>query len=393
MDRSSFPSLFPAHFALPRLLLAALAAAVTCHAADTPIVAVVPVTQGEIYREVSFDAELRPYKEIELHARATGYLDKMLVDAGDVVKEGQLIAALDVPELQFDLQNAQATERRVKADMEKFTAAFEEAHLALTRLESADKAQPNLIAKQDIDSARLRDQSAKAALNSAKEEQNVAAASTKRFQTMLDYTQISAPFAGVITRRYSDPGSLIQAGTSSGSHPLVRLSQVDLLRVAFPVSVSYVAGVKVGDEAEIRIPSLRKNFAAKISRVSQKVETSTRTMEAQIDLPNADNSLIAGVYATVVLKIDRRNNALVLPVEAVARDKGTASVYLINKENKIEAKNITVGTESPTHLEVVEGLAAGDLVMVGSRAQFSHGQSVQPKQVSLPTLDNEKEKK
>lgn len=366
------------------LLLTAIGSGI---AADAPTVAVVPVTKGEIYREVSFDAELRPYKEIELHARATGYLDEMLVDAGDVVKEGQPIAALDVPELKFDLQNAEAGERRAKAEMEKATAAYEEAHLALTRLESADKAQPNLIAKQDIDSARLRDQSARAALNSAKEEQNVAAASTKRFQTLLDYTQISAPFAGVITRRYSDPGSLIQAGTSSGSMPLVRLSQVDLLRVAFPVSVSYVAGVKVGDEAEIRIPSLTKKFAGKITRVSQKVETATRTMEAQIDLPNADNSLIAGVYATVVLKIDRRNDALVLPIEAVARDKGTASVYLITKENKIEAKNITVGTESPTHLEIVEGLAEGDLVMVGSRAQFSHGQSVQPKKVELPTLD------
>lgn len=356
-------------------------------AADAPTVAVVPVTKGEIYREVSFDAELRPYKEIELHARATGYLDRMLVDAGDVVKEGQLIAALDVPELKFDLQNAEATERRAKADMEKFTAAYEEAHLALTRLEAADKAQPNLIAKQDIDSARLRDQSARAALNSAKEEQNVAAASTKRFQTMLDYTQISAPFAGVITRRYSDPGSLIQAGTSSGTAPLVRLSQVDLLRVAFPVSVSYVAGVKVGDEAEIRIPAMGKKFPGKITRISQKVETATRTMEAQIDLPNPDRSLIAGVYATVVLKIDRRSDALVLPIEAVARDKGTASVYLITKDHKIEAKNITVGTESPTHLEIKEGLAEGDLVMVGSRAQFSHGQSVQPKQVELPTLD------
>lgn len=367
-------------------LLAAFAVA-ELQAADAPIVAVVPVTKGEIFREVSFDAELRPYKEIELHARATGYLDKMLVDAGDVVKEGQPIAVLDVPELKFDLQNAEASERRAKAEMEKATAAYEEAHLALTRLEAADKAQPNLIAKQDLDSARLRDQSARAALNSAKEDQNVVAASTKRFQTMLDYTQISAPFAGVITRRYSDPGSLIQAGTSSGTAPLVRLSQVDLLRVAFPVSVSYVAGVKVGDEAEIRIQSLTKKFAAKITRVSQKVETTTRTMEAQIDLPNADNSLIAGVYATVVLKIDRRSDALVVPIEAVARDKGTSSVYLITKENKIEAKNITVGTESPTHLEIKEGLAEGDLVMVGSRAQYSHGQSVQPKQVELPKMD------
>ncbi len=370
------------------LLGVILASPPATKAAEIPVVAVVPVTRGEIYREVAFDAELRPYKEIELHARATGYLDKMLVDAGDVVKEGQLIAELDVPELEFDLQNAEAAERRAKAGVESATAAYQEANLALTRLESADKAQPNLIAKQDVDSARLRDQSVKAALNAAREEQNVAAASTKRFQTLLSYTKITAPFDGVITRRYSDPGSLIQAGTSSASLPLVRLSQVDLLRVAFPVSVSYVASVKVGDEALIRIPSLRKEFSGQITRASQKVETSTRTMEAQIDLPNPDRALIAGVYATVMLKIDRRNDALILPLEAVTREKSTASVFLITKENKIEARNITAGTESPTHLEIVDGLAEGDLVMVGSRAQFFHGQSVQPKQVELPTLDH-----
>ncbi len=362
----------------------------TIPAADAPAVAVVSVTRGEIYREVAFDAELRPYKEIELHARATGYLDKMLVDAGDVVKEGQLIAELDVPELKFDLQNAEAAERRAKAGVESATATYEEANLALTRLEAADKAQPKLIAKQDVDSARLRAQAARAALSAAREEQNVAAASTKRFQTLLDYTRIAAPFAGVITRRYSDPGSLIQAGTSSGSLPLVRLSQVDLLRVAFPVSVSYVASVKVGDEAVIRVASLKKEFQDRITRVSQKVETSTRTMEAQIELPNADRSLIAGVYATVMLKIDHRNDALVLPLEAVTREKSTASVYLITKDNKIEARNITLGTESPTHVEIADGLAEGDFVMVGSRAQFYHGQSVQPKQVALPTLDHEK---
>lgn len=357
-------------------------------AAETPVVAVVTVAKGEIYRNVTFDAELRPYKEIELHARATGYLDQILVDAGDKVQEGQLIAELGVPELEFDLQNAEAGERRAKAGVESAAAAYEETRLTLTRLEAADKAQPNLIAKQDLDTARLREQSAKAALNAAREEQNVAAASTKRFQTLLNYTKITAPFEGVITRRYSDRGSLIQAGTSSGSMPLVRLSQVDLLRVAFPVSVSYVASVKIGDAALIRVPSLRREFQGQITRVSQKIETSTRTMEAQIDLPNPDHSLIAGIYATVLLKVDRRNNALILPVEAVTREKSTASVYLITAENKIESRNILTGTESPTHIEIVEGLSEGDLVMVGSRAQFHHGQSVKTRLVELPTLDS-----
>lgn len=373
-----------------RLLVALLTASGFCHAADVPTVAVVPVVKGEIYREVAFDAEMRPYKEIELHARATGYLDKILVDAGDVVKEGQLIASLDVPELTFDLQNAEAAERRAKAEVEKASATYENAHLELVRLDSAAKAQPNLIAKQDIDSARLRDAAAQAAMQSAKEEQNVAAASKKRYQTLLDYTQISAPFAGVITRRYSDPGALIQAGTSSGAMPLVRLSQVDLLRVAFPVSVSYVAEVNEGDEVEIRVPAQGKKFTARISRVSRKVETSTRTMEAQIDLPNPDRSLIAGVYATVVIKIDHHKDVLILPIEAVTRDNSSATVFLVNKDHKLEERKITLGTESSVRLEVRQGLAAGDVVMVGSRAQFSPGQTVEPKAVDLPTLDDNK---
>ena len=130
-----FPCHLPSLAALRTGLLFIVIAGAAAIAADVPIVAVVPVKKGEIYREVAFDAELRPYKEIELHARATGYLDKMLVDAGDAVKEGQMIAELDVPELKFDLQNAEATERRAKAEMEKATAAYEEAHLALTRLD------------------------------------------------------------------------------------------------------------------------------------------------------------------------------------------------------------------------------------------------------------------
>jgi RND family efflux transporter MFP subunit len=191
------------------------------------VVAAVAVAKGDVWREVTFDAELRPYQEVELHARATGYLDKIAVDAGDQVKEGQLIASLDSPELKIDLQNAQAVQRRSQAEVDRVKAAYEGAHLELTRLQGAAEAQPDLIAKQDMDSSRLKDASAQAALAVATEESNVAATSVKKFQTMLSYTQIEAPFTGVVTRRYCDTGSLIQSGTSSGSQPLVRLSQVD----------------------------------------------------------------------------------------------------------------------------------------------------------------------
>jgi RND family efflux transporter MFP subunit len=352
-----------------------------------PKVAVVPVARAAIAREVSFDAELRPFQEVEIHPRTTGYLDELLVDAGDVVQKGQLLAQLDVPELQIDLSNAEAEQRRALAEEAQATAVYEDARLNLTRLEGADKAQPNLIARQDIDSARLKEQSAKAALNARVEARKAAETSAAKFQTMLAYTKITAPFAGVITRRYSDPGALIQAGTSTGSLPLVRLSQNDKLRATFPLSVSYVAAVKVGDEAEVRVPSMNKTLKGRVARLSQKVETATRTMEAQVDINNSDRSLIAGVYATVILKLDRKADALVLPVEAVAREKTGSTVYLVTKDRKLEARAVTIGTETATRLEIASGLSEGDLVMVGSRAQFSAGQSVNPQVVELPKLD------
>lgn len=336
------------------------------------MVAAVPVARGDIFREVSFDAELRPYQEIELHARATGYLEKILVDAGDEVKEGQPIAVLDVPELRNDLTRGQAALRRAEA-------TYKEAHLNYSRLTKVSQSQTDLVPQQDLDVAEAKDAASAAALAEVKSD-------VEKFGTLEGYTRINAPFTGVITKRYSDPGALIQAGTSTGSMPLVKLSQIDRLRVTFPVSVSYVAGIKVGADAKVIVPSLKKTFTGKIARISQKVETATRTMEAQIDLPNPERMMIAGVYATVVVQCDRKDNALLLPVEAVVRDHGTATVFLINREKKLESRTVTVGTESPTRIEVSGGLAEGDLVMIGSRAQFAAGQQVEPKRVQLPAM-------
>src|SRR6186997_1091548 len=163
MSRSS-PTALRHYFRLCGMLPFLAACPGGSRGADTqgaaPVVAAVPVTKGEVWREVTFDAELRPYQEVELHARATGYLEKIVVDAGDMVKEGQLIAELDSPELKFDLQNAQAVQRRSQAEVERVKASSEGAHLELTRLQGAAQAQPELIAKQDMDSTRLKDASA-----------------------------------------------------------------------------------------------------------------------------------------------------------------------------------------------------------------------------------------
>ena len=308
-------------------------------------VAVVKVAKESLAQEVTFDAELRPYEEIELHAKVTGYLQALKVEVGDRVTAGQLIGVLEVPELQSDLEHAMAAEGRNQA-------AAEEAHLAFTRLESAAKAQPGLVAPQDLDAARARDRSAAAALSAAQ-------ADVRKFRTLLEYTRITAPFAGVVTKRHANAGALIQAGTSSGAMPLVRLSQNDKLRVVFPVSLSFVTRIREGSSVEILVPSLGKTFPGTVARFTRRVETSTRTMEVEVDLANPDLSLVPGVYATVILKLDRKENALVIPIEAVTREKHGASVLVVAGGNKLEERNVTLGEETPTKLEVLSGLSEG----------------------------------
>lgn len=340
------------------------------------------VTRENGCREVSFDAELRPYQEIELHSKVTGYIDDMKVDVGDVVKEGQLIAAIDIPELKIELEHAVAEERRSYADLERAKAAYEDAHLTFTRLTATDHAQPHLIAAQELDTGRVKDRSIAAALEAAKEQSKVAESEVKRLQTMVDYSKITAPFAGVITKRHADFGSLIQAGTSSGSLPIVRLSQNDKLRVVFPVSISYVMHIHVGDPVDIRIAALDRIIPGKIARFTRKVETSTRTMEAEVDVPNSDLSLIPGIYAVAVLKIDQRNNSLFVPVQSVQREGKSSSLFVVNSHNQIEERHVQLGLETPTKVEILSGANEKELVLIGSRSSLTPGEAVQPKVVS-----------
>ena len=349
-------------------------------AADAPIpVAATPVVKGEVFQEVTFGAELRPWQETDLHAKVTGFVESISVDAGDVVKDNQVLAVLEVPELKLEMEHASASERRAQAEVDHAQAAFDEAHQAYTRLAATDKAQPRLIAAQDMDAARAKDRAAEAALLSAKEAVKVVATEVKKNQTMLDYAKITAPFAGVITKRYASTGALIQAGTSSGAMPLVRLSQNDKLRAVFPISSSFVARVKIGDPVDIRVAGTSKTISGKVARFSRKVETDTRTMEAEVDVENKDLALIPGMYASAVLKIDRKEQALVAPVEAVLREKTGATAWVVTKDNRIEERIVTVGLETPTKLEILSGLAENDLVMIGSRALITVGQTVQPK--------------
>ncbi|MBS0581043.1 MAG: efflux RND transporter periplasmic adaptor subunit [Proteobacteria bacterium] len=330
-----------------------------------PAVAVVKVDRENLYREITIPAEFRPYNEVDVHAKVSGYVHKMNVDIGDKVTAGELLAVLEIPELGDDLEHAVATRQRAAAD-------YKDAHLAYTRLVEVNKQHPNLIAQQDIDTAEAKDATAQGALAAAKSD-------VEKYQTLVSYTKITAPFPGVVTKRYADPGALIQAGTASQTQamPLVRVSDNTLLRLDFPVTVDYVRGIRLGAPVSVRVDSLGgRVFEGKIARFTDKIDDSTRTMIVEMEVPNPSLELVPGMYANVTLKVDQRPHALAIPTEAVPQ--GARSVLVVNAAHRIEERPVKLGLETPTKYEVTSGLQEGDLVMVGNPSQLSPGQKVDP---------------
>lgn len=344
------------------------------------IVAVARVTRENLTQELTCDAELRPFQEVDLHAKVAGYLEKINVDIGDRVKAGQLLATIEIPELQDDIRRAEAVQRRAEQAVASAQAAYDAADLIYSRLGRVNKAQPNAIAQQELDAAQTKDQTTASNLAQAKADVEVARAELNKLLTMKKYSEITAPFSGVITRRYADPGSLIQAGTSSSTQtlPLVRLSQNNRLRLDVPVSVSYVSRIHVGDPVKVRINSCDKELVGTIARATGKLETSTRTMTVELDVPNEDFSLIPGMYASALLRLEHRERTLAVPIQAVSRKKNS-TVMVINPQNRLEERVISLGLETPNQLEVLSGLKENEMVMLGSRTQVEPGQTVEPK--------------
>jgi RND family efflux transporter MFP subunit len=332
-----------------------------------PVVAVAVVDREDLFNEVTIPAEFRPYVETELNAKVSGYLEKINVDFGDKVKAGQLLGVLEVPELKAELDASIAAEQRAEAD-------YTNAHLIYTRLVGVNQEHSNLVAQQDIDTAQAKDSVAVAAVASAK-------ADVEKYQTLFGYTQIIAPFDGVVTWRSADPGALIQAGTSSDTQakPLVRLSDNYLLRLDFPVSVMYVKDVHLGASVTVRVESLGgKTFTGKITRFTDKVSEDTRTMITEIEVKNPELEIVPGMYAVVVLKVEHRSHVLAIPTEAVASAKESL-VDVINQAHEIEERQVGLGLETPNRYEVISGLKEGEQVMIGNHSRVHPGEKVEPK--------------
>jgi len=380
------------------LTLLATSAAVACSssraatvAVEKPTVAVVKAEMNDLSRTLTLAAEFRPFQEIDVHAKVAGYLKTILVDVGDQVKEGQLLAVLEIPELRDEAQQDEATVHRsaeeinrAQADLERSESAHEVAHLAATRLAGVLKSRPNLVAQQEIDDAAARDRMAeaqvstsKATLAAAKQQLEVSNAMARKTRTLLEYTRITAPFTGVVTRRYADTGAMIQAGTASQSQalPVIRLSQNAKLRLTIAVPESAVASIRVGQPVDVRIDAFNRTLPGTVSRVAGKVNADTRTMDAEVDVRNDDLTLVPGMYASASISLERPRRALTVPIQALDRSDERTTVLVV-ANGVLQRKPVKLGLETPDRAEVTEGVQEHDLVVVGSRSQLRLGIAV-----------------
>ena len=390
-------------YVLPTMLITSCCVAGACSrqaaaqqpAKAAPTVAVAKVGTGDVAQVMSIAAEFRPYQEVDVHAKVAGYLKTIGVDVGDRVRAGQLLATLEVPELQDELHQGEAAVKRAEqeinraqADVDRSESAHQVAHLASERLGGVVKATPNLVAKQDVDEALARDRvaeaqiaTAKAALAAAQEQLAVAKAAESRSRNVVAYSQITAPFAGVITRRYADTGAMIQAGTSSQtqSMPIVRVSENSLLRLVIPVPESAVARVHVGAPVDVTVDALHKQVKGTVARFADRLDQETRTMHVEVDVKNPDLSLVPGMFATASLVLDEARGVLVAPIESLDRTGERSQVLVVNRDRKIEPTPVITGLESADHVEIKSGLRDGDLVVIGNRAQLKSGAVVTPR--------------
>jgi len=315
------------------------------------------------------------------------------VDIGDHVRQGDLLATLEVPELQDEMAKANAAVGGAQADITMAQAAVRRAqaaaniaHLSFQRIQDVSTKEPGLVPRQEVDVAQSHDleadaqlASSQSALRQVMEAQLQAQSERSRAGAMLQYASIRAPFTGVITKRYASTGSMIQAGITSQTQamPVVRLAQNNLLRLILPVPVNAVAEVHDGQVVDVNVVTLGRTIPGKVTRYADSLQASTRTMDTEVDVPNADGKLLPGMYAEVHLHLSDRPGVLSVPVDAVDGIGSNAQhAYVIRQDGTLHLATITTGLQTATRVEILSGLHEGDRVVVGRHTGLADGEKV-----------------
>jgi RND family efflux transporter MFP subunit len=366
----------------------------------TVTVGVTKVVKKSLGRQLTLSSELVPFQEIDVYAKESGYVKKLSVDYGSRVKVGEVMAVLEIPELEAQLQEDQAEIKnatnqvtRAQHELSRYQAQYKALHLEYSRLNDVFQSQPGIVAQQEVDDAQSKDLAAssqvdagQAALEAAQSQQVGAKAKLAHDQSLYDYSKITAPFSGIVTERYANLGTLMQAGTGSSTQamPLVKLSEDDLFRLVIPVPEAYVRYIRIGDPVNVRVPSLNRTFPGKVARFAVDVRSDTRTMHTEVDVPNPQRVLVPGLYAEADLQFDRKDNIPAVPMQALSRREDKNAVFVVGADGTLEQRTVQVGIQTASDAEIVSGLSEGEQVVISDRSGLKAGEKVNPQVVNVP---------
>lgn len=328
---------------------------------STRTVTVIRPERRDLVRTLALPGDVVGFTEAPLYPKVTGYLQRIDVDKGDWVKQGQLLAVIEVPELEQKLKRAQA-----RLEVERLT------HERLRKVWSSDR---RLVSQEDLDVARGKYEQARA--------------DVEELTAMMGYTRVTAPFDGVVTARNADPGALLsETGGASGARgaklPLLTIADISTVRVYLYVPEQETSAIRAGAPATLTLREFPgREFRGSVTRFTHALDLSTRTMLTEVDIPNPDHVLYPGMYAEATLELERRPDAIVLPASAVQSD-GRASWVLAVRDGLLRKVQVGIGLADGGELEIASGLAVDAQVVAHPTANFADGERVHAVAAATP---------
>lgn len=310
---------------------------------------------------------MEAFVEAPIYARTNGYLKKWYHDIGSRVRQGEILADIDTPEVDQQLS-------QLRADL---ATAQANAHLSeITSVRYAELLKTDGVSKQEVDNA-AGDLAAKRAIVQSAE------ANVRRLEEMKSFQHVYAPFAGVITRRNVDIGTLINAGNGGTTQQLFYLAQTSPLRVYVRVPEIYANAIRTGLGAYLELTQFPgRKFDCKVARTSEAIDPATRTLLAEVDVPNRDGALLPGGYTQVHLEVKVTGGRLQVPVNALLfRSEGLRAI-VVDANHKIHLRQLAVGRDYGTTLEVLQGLDANDWIVLNPADSLEDGQEVRVKVIA-----------
>ena len=338
-----------------------------------PTVLTAPVRASAPTMSVVWPGSTQAFAAAEIYARATGYIDKRNVDIGDRVKQGELLAELAVPELDDQISQNEATLNQLRAALDQAQANLKLAQVTWDRDHPLVKEGWATQQQGTIDVQTLKADDAAVGVARA----NVAAQENllMTLHQNRDYALVRAPFNGVITQRNVDVGSLVQGNANTGTF-MFEVMQRDVIRVFVYVPQDEAFGVAPGIDAIVRVPEKpNREFPGKVTRIADALQSGTRTLLTEIDIPNPDDALPPGVYCTVELKIPRETPSLIVAAGAIVFNSNGLNVWVV-EDGVAHVHQVTVARDFGTTVEVSAGVKDGDQVILNPPVDLTDGHKV-----------------